>query len=285
MISYLPRTAKDPGADAHGLAKLGARPRTLPYGLAGGSPMGFVAPSEQWASRAGLGRRTIKPHNHHIKSQRFSDCTANMATNLVEIVRSQQGLPFVELSATAVYAHINGGRDVGSNLHDAAQYVREVGCVPVSMWPANTWRMREPSGYEAMAARFRGLEWVDIPDAAGVVTGIGWYGRPVGIGVQWGVGGHAVTAVNYDYRAQVPAEHRQAYDELVRYYASVDAELAELCGAAADGDHVWFEIENSWGADYGENGYGWLPWSQVDAGVKRRFGGICVTSVAFTLAV
>jgi hypothetical protein len=115
-----------------------------------------------------------------------------------------------------------------------------------------------------------------------VITGIGWYGKPVGIGVQWGWGGHAVTAVNYGFRAAVPKEHLDAYAELVKHFERVDRELAEACGAALDGDQVWFEIENSWGTDYGENGYGWLPWSQVDAGVRNRHGGICVASVTFT---
>lgn len=283
-ISYLVGldASGKPDGSATPRMPLGALARSQSYGLAGGAPMAFVAPQDQWHTRAGLGRRTIKPHSKKIKAQQFNDCTANMATNLMEIVRSQQGLPFVELSATALYAHINGGRDVGSNLHDAANYIRKTGCVPVSMWPANNWRMREPAGYAAMASKFRGLEWVDIPSAAGVITGIGWYGRPVGIGVQWGMGGHAIAVVNYDYRAQVPGEHLRAYAQLVRYYESVDKQLAELCGVAADGDQVWFEIENSWGTSYGENGYGWLPWSQVDTGVQRRYGGICVTSATFS---
>lgn len=263
-------------------ALTGAAPRSKPYGLAGGKAMGFVAPRDEWSSRAGRGRRTIKPHCGKIKAQKFNDCTANMTTSLVETVRAQQGLPFVELSATALYAQINGGRDVGSNLHDAAEHVRTVGCVPVSMWPANTWRMAKPAGYAETAARFRGLEWLDIPDGAGVVSGIGWYGRPVGIGVRWGTGGHAIAVVNYDFRASVPAEHLQAYAELVRHYDQVDADLAESCGAALDGDQVWFEIENSWGTSYGENGFGWLPWSQVDSGVRTRYGGLCVTSVVFS---
>lgn len=261
---------------------LGALPRVKPYGQADGRPMTFVAPEDEWPIRAGIGRKIVKPHCGPIKRQQFNDCTCNMATNLVENVRSQMKLPFVELSATAVYNHINGGRDAGSNLQDAADYIKQVGCVPVSMWPATVWRMSEPAGYKEMAAKFRGLEWIDVPNAAGVITGIGWYGKPVGIGVQWGWGGHAIAAVNYDFRASVPKEHLDAYAELVKHFDQVDADLAELCGAALDGDQVWFEIENSWGTDYGENGYGWLPWSQVDSGVRNRLGGICVTSVTFT---
>jgi hypothetical protein len=264
-------------------AVLGANPRVKPYGKARGKPMAFVAPEDQWASRAGLGLRTIKPHCGTRKKQQFSDCTCNMATNMVEIVRSQQGLPFEELSATAVYAHVNGGRDAGSNLHDAADYVETVGCVPVSMWPASTWKMKEPAGYKEMAARYRGLEWLDIPNAAGVVTGIGWYGKPVGVGVQWGMGGHAIAVINYGPRTSVPKAHLQAYADLVRHFAQVDRALGELCGAALDGDQMWFEIENSWGTTYGENGFGWLPWSQVDSGVRNRYGGICVTSVTYAV--
>lgn len=274
MISYVTRRSM-----------LGAAPRAKPYGLAGGAPMAFVAPQEAWLSRAGLGRKTIKPHCGTRKRQQFSDCTCNMVTNLVENVRSQQGLPHLELSATAVYNHINGGRDAGSNLHDAAEYVGKVGCVPVTMWPASTWRKAEPAGYAEMAAKFRGLEWIDIPSAAGVVTGIGWYGKPVGVGVRWGVGGHAIAVVNYDVRTSVPMDHLRAYDELVREFAREDHELAEACGKAADADQLWFEIENSWGTDYGENGFGWLPWSQVDSGVRTRYGGICVTSVTYTIGV
>lgn len=274
MISYVMRK---PG--------LGAEPRAKPYGLAGGKPMAFVAPQESWLSRAGIGRKTIKPHCGTRKRQQFSDCTCNMATNLVECVRGQQGLPHVELSATAVYNHINGGRDAGSNLHDAADYVEKVGCVPVSMWPASIWRKAEPAGYADMAAKFRGLEWIDIPSAAGVITGIGWYGKPVGIGVRWGMGGHAIAVVNYDVRTSVPVDHLRAYEELVREFEREDRQLAEVCGKAAAADQIWFEIENSWGTDYGENGFGWLPWSQVDSGVRTRYGGICVTSVTYTVSV
>lgn len=265
-------------------AALGADEREIPYGFAGGNVQSSLAPRDQWPARAGLGQTVIRPHVGPIKRQRFNDCTCNMATKLVEIVRSQAGLPFVSLSSTALYAHINGGRDVGSNLHTAAKHVTDVGCVPVSMWPVDTWRMRVPSGYAAEAARYRGLEWVDIPSAAGVVTGIGWYGRPVGIGVRWGTGGHAITVVDYAYRDRVPAEHLAAYGELVRHYDQVDHELAELCGAALDGSRdPWFQIVNSWGESWGDKGFGWLPWSQVDSGVRNRYGGICVTSVSYTL--
>jgi hypothetical protein len=264
-------------------ALTGVLPATKAYGQAGGKLMAFSAPADEWPDRAGIGRRIIKPHCGPVKAQQFNDCTANMATGLVETVRAQQGLPYVELSATALYAHINGGRDVGSNLHDAANHVAKVGCVPVSMWPANTWRMKNPAGYAETAARFRGLEWIEIPDGAGVITGVGWYGRPVGIGVRWGAGGHAIQVIDYGYRARVPGEHLRAYADLVRHYDQVNSDLAELCGAALDGDQVWFEIENSWGKSYGENGYGWLPWSQVDSGVRTRYGGICVTSVAYTM--
>lgn len=282
MISYLPRTAKDPVADTHGLARLGALPRTIPYGRAGGKPILLSSPQDEWPARAGIGQRIIKPHCTLVKDQKFNDCTCNMATSLVETLRLQQGLPAVELSATAVYAHINGGRDLGSNLHDAANYIRDVGCVPVSLWPSSTWRMRTPAGYAETALRYQGLEWVDIPDAGGVVTGIGWFGRPVGIGVRWGGGGHAIKVVDYAYRAQVPDEHLAAYAGLVREFDREDQDLAELCGSALDGDQIWFEIQNSWGTAWGENGFGWLPWAQVDSGVRTRYGGICVTSVTFT---
>lgn len=265
-------------------AALGSLPRTKPYGLAGGNPQSVLAPQSEWASRANWGRKTIKPHVGQIKRQQFNDCTCNMAVKLVEIVRSQAGLLPVNLSATAVYSHINNGRDVGSNLHDAAEYLTKVGCVPVVLWPASTWRMREPAGYADAAAKYRGLEWIDIPNAAGVVTGVGWYGKPVGIGVRWGTGGHAITVVNYAYRTSVPKEHLTAYAALVKHFDQTDHELAESCGAALDGDNnPWFEIANSWGTTWGENGFGWLPWSQVDAGVRNRYGGVCVTSVTFSM--
>lgn len=261
---------------------LGALPREKPYGKAGGKSVAFTAPRDQWAARAGLGRKIIKLHCGPIKRQRFSDCTCGATTNAVETTRSQMGLPHVELSPTAIYNHINGGYDRGSRLQDAANYVTQVGCVPVSMWPADVWRMREPAGYRETAARLRVLEWIDVPDGAGVVTAIGWYGKPVAIGVPWGAIGHAIVAVNYDLRAAVPKEHLDAYAELVKHYERVNPALADLCGAALDGDEIWFEIENSWGAEYGENGFGWLPWSQVNVGVRDRHGGICMASVTFT---
>lgn len=272
MISYIPKTQM-----------LGARPRSLPCGTAGGLMAPYTAPESEWASRKGIGRQLIKNHaGPKRKKQQFNDCTCNMITNLVESARSQSGLSYVELSATAVYNHINGGRDWGSNLHSAADYITKVGCVPVSMWPASTWRMSEPSGYGEMASKYQAISWIDIPNAAAVITAVGWYARAVGIGVNWGGGGHAITVVDYNTRDSVPQDHLAAYEEFVSYLSQKDPQEGKLCKTALDGDQYWFEIENSWGDSWGENGFGWLPFSQVDAGVRNRYGGVCLTLVTHT---
>lgn len=274
MISYIPDEDRLVG---------GMRDDLIRYSkvFLSGVQAPFVAPETEWPSRYGIGQRLIKPHCGTIKRQQFNDCTCNMITNIMECVRSIMGLPHEELSATAVYNHINGGRDAGSNLHDAAEYVTDIGCVPVSMWPPSVWRMSEPTGYKAMAGRYRGLEWIDIRSAADVVTAVGWFARPVGIGVSWGMGGHAIMVCDYNSRTSVPKEHLDAYAGFVKWLDGVDKSDADLCGKAL-GDSIWFQIENSWGESYGEGGFGWLPWSQVDSGIRSRYGGVCVTSTTYS---
>jgi C1A family cysteine protease len=63
-------------------------------------------------------------------------------------------------------------------------------------------------------------------------------------------GGHAVVAVGYDDKMNIKNEHSEE----------------ETSGALL--------IRNSWGKDWGEEGYGWLPYEYIMRGLAEDFWSV-----------
>lgn len=160
-----------------------------------------------------------------------NECCPHGGIGALHLVRAVEGAPYVELSPASVYRFGNGGVDQGMDLETCLDILRDRGALPVTMYPSRNWRAPYPKGGDTVARGFRALDWRDCPTTAHIGSAVqrGW---PVLIGVRWsGGGGHAILVVGW--RSESPE----------------------------------WQIQNSWG-DWGDNGFGHLPESQVSRGIQ-----------------
>lgn len=168
--------------------------------------------------------------------------------------------PNHEFSPSFIYNQINGGKDAGSYISDALSLLTQTGDVPISLFPyqAGDYLRQPPGQLVASATAFHIADFgylynrvaqQTVPDlrvlkrwlsgGQGLVIGIqvpstsfsnytgGVYDGPYASDADFG--GHAMFVIGYD-------------------------DNAEGTGIGA------FRVINSWGAGWGEQGYGWLSY-------------------------
>lgn len=171
-----------------------------------------------------------------IKDQTGPSCTSNATIGAYESLLRFAGVDCPILSAASLFAFVGGPG--GSSIQDNIDRISKVGCVPESLWPSSSIYGRKPAGFDAEAPRWQLREWefVENFDAGSWLI---LRGRPIVFGVNWGGGGHCIWA----------------------------------CALVNDERKGWgWKITNSWGDDWGEQGFGILYESQIAAGIDRRYG-------------
>lgn len=97
--------------------------------------------------------------------QTQGSCAAEAGTGTIQLVRSFNGLPKVELSPHSVYAFTSGGKDRGSSVGETLIHLRDVGVLTMKTWPRDSipWK-RKPSRelLETEACLNRADEFLDI---------------------------------------------------------------------------------------------------------------------------
>ena len=226
--------------------KLGCNRRITRVGSIAGVPalrsVLDVIPRTGWEALLGI---SLVPH---VKIVHYQDgegsCAANSSVSAgVEIPRSIAGLPFVHMAPSSLYKNSGGRRDEGSGLDENLKFLRDPGCVPVSMWGGELgYNKPWPPGFEAEAAKFQVDEWFDISTFGEFMTAL-FLGFPISYGVFWKdssgrEGGHAICAVE-------PIFERG----------------------------VWGCVFlNSWGANWGDGGFEKMWEPQIARGINY-FGG------------
>jgi hypothetical protein len=151
------------------------------------------------------------------------------------------GLQVPRLSIGSLFSFV--GSRMGSTLSANIKQISDVGCVPESMWPSSDiYRRTPPAGFAAEAPNWRLRDWDFVQHFAACSWRI-FTGRPVIIGVNWGGTGHIVFAT--------------------RVYKKPGTTTHQGWGV---------EIRNSWGTNWGDQGHGILYESQVDSGIRQRYG-------------
>jgi len=191
---------------------------------------------ESWGRYAG---KRLDQFAWMVKDQGSQNsCTAASTQGAVMLAREFAGLDRVELSQAVPYGLGNGGRDRGMAIDTALRIMQDTGTVPVKIVKQYDWkgysRRTWPENWRETAKSYRILEAWDCPTHEHLVSAV-FRGFPVVFGVYWSLGGgHAIVATGWENGKT--------------------------------------RILNSWGEDWGEGGFGWLPDSQCERGIES-FGG------------
>ena len=117
-------------------------------------------------------------------------------------MRELKGLDRIVLSQAPIYALGNSGRDQGMAIDEVMRILSQYGTTPADVIDPYDWRgyrrRQWPKDWQEKAKPFRGIEWLDLPTYAHMVTAAK-LGFLIGFGVRWqGGGGHAIFATKYD---------------------------------------------------------------------------------------
>ncbi len=171
--------------------------------------------------------------------------------------------------ATRNLLQMNG--DCGADLRSTIRAAATCGLPPERYWPYEPAKLdEEPSPFVyAMAESFDALRWVrlDPPPRNGsatldVVRGFLASGFPLAFGFVVPVSISA--AADIPYRPQLDSLHGGQCVVAVGY----DDERNH-------GSKGALRIRNSWGADWGDGGYGWLPYAYVRNELAAEFWTVC----------
>lgn len=151
-------------------------------------------------------------------------CWMNSPVFAAMIIRAQQGQAYIPLSPASAAAQITGYKNVGGWGETAIRWLAKNGVAPQKLWPANAIdRQFKTAASDRAALQFRVTEWFElVPRNLDELISALLRRIPVCIGLNWWR--HEVTAMDA---------------------AWIDGEIAIL-------------IANSWGTNWGTNGYGIL---------------------------
>jgi hypothetical protein len=221
----------------------GCTRRRKPYGgIPGVIPSSFLyprIPREKWREliTAGAGRslgdltkNVLPPHDQGSTNY----CWAHGSVRAVEVLRVYQCLTPEILSAESVAVPITGGVNRGGSPDEALEWLQKYGACHQDFWPLNDLNKRHAkAGWEANALSHAILRWAEIDTFDDQAT-LAHHRIPIAIGLGWW--GHLVCQLDVVYLDDIPA---------------LD------CYVRAAGQYG-ISFDNSWGADYGENGRGYL---------------------------
>lgn len=166
-----------------------------------------------------LCKAVLPPHDQG----RTNYCWAHGSVRAVETLRVFEGQEPKLLSAESVAVPITNGRNIGGYAEDALDQLAEFGACEQRFWPNNDLRERMArNGWKDDRLKHRVVRWVEV-DSFDLQITLALMRVPVALGLDWW--GHLVCQL----------------DPVIMKDGSVG-----------------IGIDNSWGNDFGDNGYGTL---------------------------
>ena len=152
-----------------------------------------VIPSGEWEGLIAKGI-ALRPHVHEILDQNgVGSCAAEAANGTLMVGRSMNGQEHITMNPWATYHFTSGGRDGGSSIDDNLIHLRDVGAIPMDLWPRSKgWRTRpDQQLLDEVAPKYRVQEFFDISTVEEFGTAL-----LLGMAVAWGWSGHSCFAVD-----------------------------------------------------------------------------------------
>ncbi len=174
-------------------------------------------------------------------------------------------------SPAFIYNQINGGQDRGSSIYRALELIVKKGVATLEAMPYSdkNFTSQPSSAAFSEASKFKAKNFQTVNGTTGIKTALA-NGQPVIIGV--GV----FSASLYKLKGA-----SSIYNSAIGNYDGGHA----LTITGYDDNYLGgaFRIINSWGTDWGDQGYFWLPYSFAFTPVKQRNNVAPILNEAYTL--
>jgi len=228
----------------------GCKPRIKPYGCVPGvAPSTFLyprIPRARWRelitasagrSLGDLTKKILPPHDQGATNY----CWAHGSVRAVEVLRVYELQHAQILSAESVAVPVTGGVNRGGSPDEALERLISHGAAEQEYWPLNDLNIKHAkTGWLTNALTHAMLRWADVESFDDQAT-LALHRIPVAIGLGWW--GHLVCQIDLVYLDDI---------------AALD------CYVRAAGQYG-MAIDNSWGADWGDNGRGYLDEAHATA--------------------
>lgn len=201
----------------------------------------LIIPEAEWSTIAGR----YRPGMPIFDQGGLGSCTCFASKHTLMSARRMAWYDDVDLSAGYVYGHLTGGRDVGSNPEAALAFLEEHGTPREELCPYPTWKPRQfTAAMKADAPRWRVEIGYAIRSRAALMTALMLRDAVVFT--------LAVGRLN-------PGFHRLDAEGCVEMGNGADDHCVAATGRVARSARGTWKIEfaNSWGTEWGLDGFAW----------------------------
>jgi hypothetical protein len=195
-----------------------------------------------------------------------NSCASACKENLTTTLRNGEGRTFIKFNELPTYGRVNGGRDGGSSLDENIAFAAKYGSFPESVVPRSKGWQYEPTEAEyAEAYKYRLKERYDIDNTSSsryyteLFSALVSTDKPA---VEAGYPGHAILLVGLMLEEDAPQAALECAHVLDDYMLKAGL-LPTLSSRGGLSDKVIIPWRNSWGNEWGDNGFGYIYASRL----------------------
>lgn len=189
----------------------------------------------------------------------LGSCTANAVAAHLDYNRKKQGQPFINPSRLFIYwaerAHDGTlGEDAGSTIRESVRAVKYAGACPEAEWPYIVANYNEEPSQQCFvdAHKYEDLTYLSVPQNQNLMQACLAEGYPMVVGItvfeSMMSAGPASTGM-----VPLPKEGEQI----------MGGHAVVVCGYKLINNQLYWVVRNSWGTNWGDQGYFYLPVSYL----------------------